>query len=210
MRGTQLHLFHGDDEKTGARRRAVSLPIDTLMLVSAVGALLLILSFSLGIEKGRRNAYRTIEKERQIVMAQARLAQNPPAAPAADPEEIDAPQQPATTPVRPLPLTKPLSAKPIAAATAAANVVVPMPVVNTASADKVMARKYLIQLASYQSREPAQAEAKKLQKNGYPVQLSQKGKFIVILVGEFKNETEAKNNLQTLKKQYKDCFLKKL
>ena len=71
-------------------------------------------------------------------------------------------------------------------------------------------KKYTIQLASYANKEPAQVEAKKLEQNGYQVQLAQKGKFIVILVGAYHNENDAKNSMQSLKKRYKDCIIKKL
>jgi len=213
MRGTQLHLFGGDDHDKGkANRRSLILPLDTAVLMSVVILLLFILAFSLGVEKGRKIAYKNIEKERQMLLAQHdsqqdaeidSLADETPAKPVVLPAVI---QHPAMAQAR---LLQSAPAQAASAPAQTAKRITPSPALII-SDNNAGGKKYTIQLASYAAKEPAQAEAKKLEQNGYQVQLAQKGKFIVILVGEYHNENEAKNSMQSLKKRYKDCIIKKL
>ena len=209
MKGRQLHLFANDDHDTGkASRRSIILPLDTTVLVSVVILLLFILAFSLGVEKGRKIAYKNIEGERQIL-----LAQHDSAAQEAEIDSLinEAPVKPVILPAV-IPRQSAISMKP---ALQPASIIPflakkTMPSTVLVSENAADSKKYAIQLASYANKEPAQVEAKKLEQNGYSVQLAQKGKFIVILVGDYHNENDAKNSMQSLKKRYKDCILKKL
>jgi cell division septation protein DedD len=210
MRGTQLHLFGNDDhDKTHGRRQSIILPLDTMILMSVVIVLLFILSFSLGVEKGRKIAYKNIEHERQVLIAQhdtppeteidSLINETPAPRPVALPAVI---QHPNVIKMALLPAPQAAPAQPAKKTTSQ------LPVSINQNSNE--SKKYTIQLASYTSKEPAQVEAKKLEQTGYQVQLAQKGKFIVILVGEYHNENDAKNSMQSLKKRYKDCILKKL
>lgn len=69
---------------------------------------------------------------------------------------------------------------------------------------------YRIQVASFHKENTAYQEAKRLEKEGYPVLVAKKGKYVVIYVGSFDNEKEAKENLKLLRKKYGDCILRKL
>jgi len=211
MRGKQLHLFGNDEHDAGqARRRSIILPLDTTILMSVVILLLFILAFSLGVEKGRKIAYKNMEGERQVILAQH---DSSPEA------EIDSLINEASTKpvILPAVIQRPNITRPALPQTTQltqaiqllAKKTIPAPTVLV-SENSAGGKKYTIQLASYANKEPAQAEAKKLEQNGYSVQLAQKGKFIVILVGEYHNENDAKNSMQSLKKRYKDCIIKKL
>lgn len=81
--------------------------------------------------------------------------------------------------------------------------------INTA-AQNTNKISYTIQVASFRKKNSARQEADLLKKQGYPVSLIQKGKYVVVCVGTFKKPIEAKNRLNSLKKKYKDCLLRRL
>jgi hypothetical protein len=70
--------------------------------------------------------------------------------------------------------------------------------------------KYVIQVASYKNMSFAQKESKVLQARGYPTIITQKGNYVVLFVGEYSSQREAKNKMQNLKDRYKDCFVRRL
>ena len=69
---------------------------------------------------------------------------------------------------------------------------------------------YVIQVATYKNKKLAEKEKKKLEKKGFPVILSRRGKYLVIFVGKFPTKEEAKQKLNFLKARYKDCFIRRL
>ncbi len=75
---------------------------------------------------------------------------------------------------------------------------------------KILSSKYVIQVATYKNRDIAEKEKKKLEENGYPVIISQRGNYLVIFVGEYSTQEEAKKHLRYLKNRYKDCFIRRL
>ncbi|OQX81494.1 MAG: hypothetical protein B6D56_02130 [Candidatus Omnitrophica bacterium 4484_70.1] len=75
---------------------------------------------------------------------------------------------------------------------------------------KIILKKYVIQVATYRNKRLAQKEKKLLEKRGYPVILSRKGKYMVIFVGKFSTKEEAQKKLKYLKSRYKDCFIRRL
>jgi len=71
-------------------------------------------------------------------------------------------------------------------------------------------QKYNIQVASFHKENAARKEAEQLNEKGYSTSVARKGKYVVIYVGEFDNEGEAKSNFELLQKRYKDCILRQL
>ncbi|OQX80913.1 MAG: hypothetical protein B6D56_03715 [Candidatus Omnitrophica bacterium 4484_70.1] len=69
---------------------------------------------------------------------------------------------------------------------------------------------YTIQVATYLQKSIAYREKKKLEKQGFPVSISSKGRYLVIFVGNYSNEKEAQKVMSVLKKKYKDCFVRRL
>ncbi|MBD3264998.1 MAG: hypothetical protein GF375_07835, partial [Candidatus Omnitrophica bacterium] len=53
-------------------------------------------------------------------------------------------------------------------------------------------------------------EADRLKDMGYPASVERKGKYAVVYVGNFDNKKRAKEYLQSLRKTYKDCILRRL
>jgi cell division protein FtsN len=189
MAAEQLQFFGQEDQgDPSKKRKIISIPLDTLMLSGVVLVLLLVLFFSLGVEKGKRNAFLAIEHNRDaVVKAQSEI-------PAAHREPL-ASVAPAVSPavmpeaVRPAPL-------------AAVPVMTPSPVSN--------AGKFSIQIASFQREAAANDEAKRLERKGLSVTVLKKGKFSVVCVGAYDAYTEAQKQLETLKRTYKDCFIRRL
>ena len=72
------------------------------------------------------------------------------------------------------------------------------------------AGSYTIQIASYQSNAYAQKEAGQLKMKGFSPLIVNKGKYIIVCVGNFSNQTTAKSLLSQLKKRYQDCYIRRL
>ncbi len=68
--------------------------------------------------------------------------------------------------------------------------------------------RYHVQVASFKKENSASKEIERLENNGYPVVVTKKGDYVVIYVGGFENEREARSNFKDLRKRYKDCIFK--
>jgi len=69
---------------------------------------------------------------------------------------------------------------------------------------------YTIQVATYKNIEYAQREAEKLKKRGFQTMIINKGNYIILCVGSFLDKKEANVVLVKLKKNYEDCFIRRL
>lgn len=69
---------------------------------------------------------------------------------------------------------------------------------------------YIIQLASFNTHTAAQREAESLKRKGLQPLIMKKGKYIVLCVGNYKDKQSAYLVLSKLKKQYQDCFIRRL
>ncbi len=185
MQERQLNLF-GYEKKEGLvkRRQMITLPVDTLVLLSVVMVLLLVIAFSIGVERGRKIAKRTGKEEISTEGTMIALAT----------EEVVKPKK--------------RRAKPKEKVVQKQRVI--QPVTKTVEMKEATEKQYLIQVASYLTMEAAEKEAEKLKKGGYPVKIEQKGKYIVLFVGEFSARNRAEDNLQILRKTYHDCFIRRL
>ncbi|MCM8757868.1 MAG: SPOR domain-containing protein [Candidatus Omnitrophica bacterium] len=75
--------------------------------------------------------------------------------------------------------------------------------------DKLSAN-YTIQVATYKTSSFAYKESEKLKKKGFLTMILQKGDYILLCVGKFLNKKEAELALRELKKEYRDCFIRRL
>lgn len=69
---------------------------------------------------------------------------------------------------------------------------------------------YVIQLASYKERNLADKEAEALKKKGFNPLILKKGDFTVLYVGHFANKETASSMLSELRKRYVDCYVRRL
>lgn len=152
------------------------------IIIMIMGGLFVgVVSFSLGVERGKKLAMLTMNNQMTAKYTPAAPASLKTAVPVKTKQLITAPlaeQQKQDTGEKALPRDSELN--------------------------------YTIQLASYQIKTTAQKEAQALQKKGFsPVVLS-KGKYTVLCVGRFANQNKAKIMLTELKKRYKDCLIRRL
>lgn len=188
MKETQLNFLGVEDDRNLQKKRhTIVFPIDTLILLSIVVILLFILSFSLGVERGRKIAYLSIEKDKKFFKETESLA-------------IDSSSSQIT-------IIQPEKKNQVIEESENKQEVKP-PIEETPKWQDT--EKYLIQVATYVKEQTAQQEVEKLQGKGYQTLVSKKGKFVVIFVGEFKDKEEAKKSMELLKKSYKDCFIRRL
>ncbi|UCD15595.1 MAG: SPOR domain-containing protein [Candidatus Omnitrophota bacterium] len=184
----QLHLFGFDGGTRDIKRRnTVILPLDTFVLLLVVVVLLFVLAFSLGVERGRKVASRKIEDDKFNLEA-VNLAQDNAALDLEYSRWEDKKQA-----VK--------ESKKIAL------------VDKKAPQDKGASsvnKQYIIQIATYLKEKIALEEAEKLKEKEYQVSVSKKGDYTVLFVGEFQKREEAQKTMQSLRKRYKDCFIRRL
>lgn len=69
---------------------------------------------------------------------------------------------------------------------------------------------YSVQVASYRTMLKANQEVARLAKKGYSSFVLQKGKFVVVCVGKFKEKSDANVSLNKLKETYSDSIIRRL
>ena len=179
MSASQLELFSQDSNHTSRSGSDAKWSFFTFMrtyekvlLFVIAFAATGIISFSLGVEKGKRMAKSTPGEFRDYA---ARTQAPLPAQPSAIPLDIEkeAVSQPTNK-------------------------------------EKDLLQNYTIQVGSYQTKDQAQKEAQRLKKRGLFTTVVSKGKYLIVCVGNFPNKTKAQTTLVQLKKQYRDCFIRRL
>lgn len=181
MKDRQLNLFRQENGAGEIRKRnIVSFSLDTVILCAVVVVLLVIVSFSLGVERGRRLA-----SSRQL------------------PEDIYK-----SFAVSPEPVSVAVVAEP-AAMPEAEPVIIDEEEVKKIE-EKESQKRYIIQLASYLKESAALEEAKQIKKQGFSVSTSKQGKYIVLFVDNFNEIGPAQKAMKKLREKYKDCFIRRL
>jgi len=143
-----------------------------------------LVSFSLGVEKGKRLAVKTAQTS-LIVNTQIQSGQ-------VAPRELKLPASPVSnTAIKP-------------------NNYSTDTVVTKLDAKPQHSGRYTIQVASFKTSSLAQKESKELEKKGFSTIVSSKGKYVILCVGNFAGREEAKTTLSQLKKRYEDCFIRRL
>lgn len=182
---SQLELFSQSGSGSGstapANRSLLNyLRIYEKILLIVIGFIITgIVSFSLGVESGKRHKF--LPKVSQTPAP----AMKPPAA------VVSLPAVPVSAAV--------IRPAPVAAATS--------PLLDV---PKDIPGSYVIQLATFQSKIHAQKEADILRKKGFSPVIISKGAYSVLLVGNFTNKEKAQSVLPELKKQYSDCYIRRL
>ena len=162
-----------------------------LIGIVAVG----VLSFSLGVEKGKRMARRDAVKDSYT----SSPVSVKPAQPTVQPvRRIEI--QPAQAAINTAPRTV-LAAR--AAPQARAAVAKPMILSGQIGS-------FTIQVASYKSKKSADTQAQLFKKKGITAMVLPKGEYLVLCVGRFPSQDEARAALKELQKQYKGCYIRRL
>lgn len=189
MKGTQLYLTGLQDTYSQKnKQREIRLRLDTLILSSVVMILLLALAFSLGVERGKNTVLILSDKHNSKATASEITSQTK--------EVIVIPEQNLPQTAESQPQNKPESEP-------------AKPAVESAKVESAK-KEYRIQVASYKQSDAAKREIQRLIEKGYKAYQNRSGDYIVVYVGDYSSITAAKDALQLLRAQYKDCLLKKL
>jgi septal ring-binding cell division protein DamX len=147
-----------------------------------------IISFSLGVEKGKRFAAQKSSVNFDLALnTQAQAVKLPAAKPEQQLTVVKPAQQPAV--VKPVIENKTTIRAPVIKGTI---------------------ENYTIQVASYKSKSYAQKEADTLKKQGFVTLTLAKGNFIVLCVGNFNSKESAQSLVSQLKKRYQGCTIRRL
>ena len=203
---TQFELFpRAKDDPAQAEHRTffvgkLILSFESIMIMTIAVVVIMVVSFSLGMEKGKRHsraaALRKLQQDRPI--PDSPRTQLPDVA-AEDPKPINDIGLESSPPAAvPLVRLDEEAAVPEALDTAEAG------------EEKVVDNFYTIQVASFKKRTMAQKEAMQLQDKGYDIMVVPKGQYSIVCVGKFPIREEAKVVSQELKKKYKDCLIRRL
>jgi hypothetical protein len=168
-----------------ARFRAYDKAI--LMIIGIV--VISIVSFSLGVEKGKQISMRKSNAAFDVA-----LVEKLPRAPLIR-------QQPAVKVQAPV---VQVAVKPATVAVTGNKSVVTAPSVQATIGS------YAIQVASYKTKSAALRESEALKKQGFVTTLLTKGDYIVLCVGNFNSKEKAQTMLPQLVKRYQGCMIRRL
>jgi cell division protein FtsN len=196
---TQFELFPSAGRATSTRPQSrlfnspLTFSMENFIILTIVIVMSMVLSFSFGVERGKNN-------ELPAVAAKA-IAQ--PVAPVA---LKDKPPLPAEVPESKekvdLSETKESLSKEVRVFASLNEPV--------AAEEKTVDNVYTIQVASYKIGDYAKKEATSLKQKGYDSMVLTKGQHEIVCIGKFAAMKEAKKFSQKLKKQYKDCLVRRM
>jgi cell division septation protein DedD len=197
MRQEQLRLFKTeDDASAAAQRKMILIPLDTLVLLAVVVLLLFVVSFSLGVERGRKATFNVIERSKQTDIAKDTLYL-----------DMITPKNTVRNTMVQTETNKPVGSKVVSAAQNITTANEQRTKIITAKEQKTL-KGYYIQIGTYNNEAFAHDEAKKIQDKGFPTTVTRKGNFFILYVGSYNSEQEAQKALGSLKRIRKDCILR--
>jgi len=166
---------------------SITMSAENIIVLTVFVFLAIIVSFSLGVEKGKKGfTSRVVGQAKQVVAQPAAVAQPTAAKQAMKVQPaVAAPKNPAEKTTVP------------AADTPQALV-------------KMPESFYTVQLASFASKKFAEQEAALLQKRGYETFVVSKGKHVIVCAGRFIDSQAAKIFSGKLKDKYRDCLVRRL
>jgi len=165
---------------------SITLSAENIIILTVLIFLGIIVSFSVGVEKGKRLNLAGV---------------NAPIAPVV----VERPK--AVTPTLQKGVVREVSSP-----VAAKQQIVPAsaPVAQPATVQPGSEGFYTIQIASFKLRKFAEEEARGLKTKGYETFIVPKGQHLVVCAGRFLDQDAAKNFLGKLKGKYKDCLVRRL
>lgn len=217
MKERQLQFFQFNTTKGISEQKErfiLQIPIDTLIIAAIINIFIMVFVFGFGVEQGKRKMLKNTmitqefpeQTDKKTLLITEKQAENEHLKIAEDSRlksyaandskeenkqstnQITQPSQPK---VAPKTENEPKN-------------------ISEPNRKKEISVRYVIQLACYTKETIAKAEMNSLKKQGLPVQLVKKGKYLVLYVGEFNTKSEAKELLTKLKNRYTDCFIRSL
>jgi hypothetical protein len=197
----QLELFTAQGDSGALKPRTVNNPFlsylrayEKVILIIIGVALTSIVSFSLGVEKGKRISIQKNGINFDLAQKAQGLGSIQPVA-----KQPLRQQQPAlkAAPVNMQAFPNP---KPV---------IENKTTINTPAIKSIIGN-YTIQVASYKSKTYAQIEADALKREGFVTLTLAKGNYIVLCVGNFNSRDKAQSYVLQLKKRYQGCTIRRL
>ncbi len=189
----QFELFSNTDRKALPESAVsrfvlsnVTLSAENIIVLTVFIFLAIIVSFSIGVEKGKRVASAQPVAVARKIAVQPVVADQP-----VEKRKAIQPQAPAAVAVD-------------VQETVSASKQMPQALVEASE------NFYTVQLASFVSKKYAEKEAAALEKKGYETFVVSKGKHVIVCVGRFVDSQAAKTFLGKLKDKYKDCLVRRL
>jgi hypothetical protein len=197
---SQFELFPGatnrPEENTSTRffLSKLTLSLESLVVVGIVIIVLIVVSFCLGVERGKR----VVRAEKKEIKAEV--------------EDVVAGSLGVSLPVMPS------QKKGVAAPQPAEAVGGPLggvpedkKPIEMGSQEKVVDKGYTVQVASYQKEDYAQKAAEDLKaKEGKETTVMLKGKYWIVCLGKFSGKKDADAYANKLRKKFKDCKVRSL
>lgn len=166
------------------------------MVILGIGVIVsMVLSFSLGVERGKK-----VVRNVHSPISQTSMTINPAPASANESGKTTAPVVREVSPNE--------GAQGNSAAQEGSGVLAEA---VPEGLEKNIDKQYTVQVASFKREDQAQRLATSLQKNGYDITMVvPKGSYSIVCVGKFSKHSEAKSFSRKLKKQYKDLLVRSL
>lgn len=198
MKQDQMTFF---DESAMKNNKSISLSLDKVYLGSVCVVLLFIVSFSLGVERGKKISV-SAGPNTSFEIIETANADAVYSMPPSGSVQIEVVGE-GLIPIE----EKIVVVDSSVTETIPKQIVAQKKTIKLATADEVKKPLYSIQIASYAKRSYAQKQVDKLEKQGHKTRLLTKGKWIALTVGAFATKTDAKTAMVSLKKQFKDCYI---
>ena len=210
---SQFELFPGaGDNATKVNRSAIlfssiTLSLENIVVVSIVMVMAVVLSFSIGVERGKKiifsnNLATTSPSSMETAGATTSVKNNSIGSSGATTKSITTPKPSAVPSSSRITAVDIVKNETIQKAT---EKIVALPKLQEASP-----LPYTIQVASFARGEYAKKEAMALSKKGFDNFVVSKGKYSIVCVGKFLKKDEAGVTLTRLQKTYKDCMIRRL
>ncbi|MBI2870903.1 MAG: SPOR domain-containing protein [Candidatus Omnitrophica bacterium] len=196
--GHEASTFRSRFNVRPAGKVSFSISYENLVFVGILFIMTFVLSFSLGVEKGKGRVTQVAFRDEPVPQGLA-PAQDVIGEPAPKPAAV--------------------AQKTVSAAAVENKTETPVPVVPAteksafaAPAVKPREAGYTIQLITFAQQDSANKQVEQLKKDGYKPYLKTSGKYFVICEGDYPDSSTAKLTLAQFKKSksYQDAFLKKL
>jgi cell division septation protein DedD len=176
--------------------KELTLSGENIVILVVFMVIAMVLSFSVGVEQGRRKVV-----VKRVAPTQSVASETPTAV------------EPAPVVVETDPMPSVAEVPILAAQPTLVNLLEPRliageqeKVANFKKDDKI----YTIQVASFQKEKYANQEAEDLKKKGFEIIVLPKGKHSIVCVGKFAGHNEAKDFSKKLRTRYKDCMVRSL
>ena len=184
--------------------RSLTLSLESLVVIGIVLVMSMVVSYSVGIEKGKTQTRAPVHRSVKKTVPQK---SNPMVAPVAGSQSAEPAKLRATVPVA-------IPAGSQSVVTTSVRQSPPLILEKPQDPAVILAqdieKSYTIQVASFKEVKYAEQEAGLLKRKGYDILILPKGGHSIVCVGKFSQKEQAKSFSQKLKKQYKDCLVRSL